>query len=100
MKHKHAEVLHAFVDGIECEWFDSLNNKWHLIRELKEFDWVDTVRIKPEPKPDNVAYSIVYKYEDGCAFVTHAMKNKSESYNLKLTFDGETCDLKNAEVIK
>ena len=60
MKHKHAEVAHAFLDGIECEWFDNLNNKWHLIRELKDFDWVDNVRIKPELQEQEPQYLYVY----------------------------------------
>ena len=64
MKHKHSEVIKAFVDGIECEWFDSLNNKWQLIRELKDFDWgVGNVRIKPEPQeepPKEPQYLYVY----------------------------------------
>ena len=100
MKHEHKEKIIAWLDGIECEFYSERMDRWCEIDDLSDFDSYDKVRIKPEPKPDNVAYSIVYKYEDGCAFVTHAMKNKSESYNLKLTFDGETCDLKNAEVIK
>ena len=98
MKHKHAEVIKAFADGIECEtWYGS---KWIKTTNLMDFDHFEKVRIKPEPKPDNVAYSIVYQYEDGSAYVTHAMKNKTESYNLKLTFDGETGKLKSAEMIK
>ena len=65
MKHKHSEVIKAFVDGIECEWFDSLNKEWQLIRELKEFDWVDTVRIKPEPqKEQEPQYLYVYRHID------------------------------------
>ena len=100
MKHKHAEVIKAFADGIECQVWDFTNKKWHDIKDLTDFTWADKVRIKPEPKPDNVAYSIVYQYEDGSAYVTHAMKNKTDSYNLKLIFDGETGELKSAEVIK
>ena len=102
MKHKFSEVIKAFVDGIECEYWSRDFTRWIDINELTTFtfDWVEKVRIKPEPKTDNVAYAIVYQYEDGCAFVTHAMKHKSESYNLKLIFDGETGKLKDAEVIK
>ena len=99
MKHKNAEVIKAFVDGVECE-FEVQINKWYSIASLEQFDIWDKVRIKPEPKTDNVAYAIVYQYEDGSAYVNHAMKNKTDSYNLKLTFDGETGILKDAEVIK
>ena len=100
MKHKHSEIIKAFVDGIECEWFDSLNNKWQLIRELKEFDWgVGNVRIKPEPKPD------VIKYLNRLNFFTTSVLWEESDYHitkdcLKLTFDGETGELKDAKVIK
>ena len=101
MKHKHAEYIKQWVDGIECEYFFIGTDRWVQINDIAVFSSCDVqVRIKPEPKPDNVAYSIVYQYEDGSAYVTHAMKNKTESYNLKLTFDGETGKLKSAEVIK
>ena len=100
MKHKNAEVIKAYIEGIECEFFGLITNQWLTIDKLETFDVFDQVRIKPEPKPDNVAYSIVYQYEDGSAYVTHAMKNKTDSYNLKLIFDGETGKLKDSEVIK
>ena len=64
MKHKHAEVIKAFVDGIECEWFNPMNNEWILIREIKEFDWVEKVRIKPEPQKEQAPQ---YLYVDNDA---------------------------------
>ena len=80
MKHKHSEVIKAFVDGIECEWFDSLNNKWQLIRELKDFDWgVGNVRIKPEPKKEQEP-QYLYVYNDA---------NRRESW-MSPTFIHET----------
>ena len=101
MKHKHAEVIKAFVDGIECEWFDSLNNKWQLIRELKEFDWgVGNARIKPEPKPDVIGYAKVYDSNPMVTYVSLSSTQLFSDDNLKLIFDGETGKLKSAEVIK
>lgn len=48
MKHKHAELIHAWADGAEiqyetawCEWKDVSHPQW--------FD-TDTYRIKPEEK--------------------------------------------------
>ena len=95
MKHKHAEVLHAFADGIECEtWYGS---KWIKTTSLMDFDSFEKVRIKPEPKPDVVRYGYISSPD---------MKNINLTFcsfeidNLKLTFDGETGELKYAEVIK
>ena len=81
MKHKHSEIIKAFVDGVECEWFDSLNNKWQLIKELKEFDWgVGNVRIKPDPiKEQESQYLYVYQDRGNNISVYHTMM--AESYN-------------------
>ena len=79
MKHKHAEVIKAFVDGIECEWFNPMNNEWILIREIKEFDWVEKVRIKPEPQKEQEP-QYLYVYNDA---------NRRESW-MSPTFIQET----------
>jgi hypothetical protein len=94
MKHKHAEVIKAFIEGIECEW--SAHSKgWWKIDNLAVFNWADDVRIKPKPKPDVVKYCYVNEF--GTCNI-----NAIEEYehNLKVTFDGETGKLKSAEVIK
>ena len=100
MKHKNAEVIKAYIEGIECEFFGLITNQWLIIDKLETFDVFDQVRIKPEPKPDNVTYSTVYRYADDCSYVTHAIKNKIDSNNVKFVWDGETGKLKSAEVIK
>jgi hypothetical protein len=53
MKHKHAEVIRAFIDGKECECWSKSINDWHPhpISSLAAFDFCETVRIKPNPKP-------------------------------------------------
>jgi hypothetical protein len=99
MKYKHADVIKAFVDGIECEAWREDAKKWQDINNLYFFEHFEQVRIKPEPKPDVVAFSTVYCYEGNGAFVTQAIKSKMDIHNLKLTWDGETCELKSAEVI-
>ena len=93
MKHKHAELIHAWADGAEIQmkdkygdWFDTCGNlTWYEEREF---------RIKPEPKPDLIELLKVSKkamfllaYDNGLA-------------NLKLIWDGETGKLKSAEVLK
>ena len=49
MKHKHSEVLHAFVDGIECEYWCNYNKVWRTFIGLTIFEMDIKVRIKPQP---------------------------------------------------
>jgi len=90
MKHKHADLIHAWADGAEIqvknpfnEWIDEKNPIWE--------SWIE-YRIKPEPKPDYVRYYEVCKGFGGLSQMHY--------HNLKATYDGETGGLKSAEVIK
>jgi hypothetical protein len=99
MKHIHAELIKAWADGAEIEarylkasgW-----TKWK--KEEGGFIWYDLgaeYRIKPEPKPDvieNLNFS--FDKEKGLRYLPFSPPN------LKLTFDGETGELKDAKVIK
>jgi hypothetical protein len=100
MKHIHAELIKAWADGAKIEarylkasgWSD-----WRL--EDGGFIWYDIgaeYRIKPEPKPDVVRYGYISCYLK-CINLTPGC---FEVDNVKLTFDGETGNLKSAEVIK
>jgi len=91
MKHKHADLIHAWADGAQIQgrfnsgdvWEDIEHPSWHLKWEY---------RIKPEPMPDYVRYlemPVFWGY----------VERRSES-NMKVVFDGETGKLKSAEVIK
>ena len=48
MKHKHAELIHAWADGAEIQIFSKLFKEWRFISEP---DWNKDYqfRIKPEP---------------------------------------------------
>lgn len=90
--HKHAELIKLWADGaeIECKdcgiWYNATHPRW---QEDMEY------RIKPEPasdfgmlfiaKRDTHGYSILPTWKDA---------------NLKLVWDGETGELKSAEVLK
>jgi hypothetical protein len=52
MKHKHAELIKAWADGIECEYLFERTKKWCEIKELVTFDLYDDVRIKSEPQQE------------------------------------------------
>ena len=92
--HKHAELIKLWADGaeIECKVDSSKLNDW--IPCLHPFWDDDSVefRIKLEPKPD-----VVIGY-----YVTPQKEVHKEAYtnNFQLTFDGETGELKSAEVLK
>ena len=90
--HKHAELIKAWADGAEIEWFDG--RTWQVVRSPA---WCDDTqyRVKPEPKPDVVRY--VRATPDAERYFVAA---PGYDENLRLTFDGETGKLKKAEVLE
>jgi hypothetical protein len=100
MRHKHADLIHAWADGAEIQqnvpqfqgeiyttkWFDDPDPLWCLLAEY---------RIKPQPKPDfEIHLYVIYD-----SLYTTAVC-KSGTPNVRYVFDGETNKLKSAEVIK
>ena len=93
MRHKHADLICAWANGAKLQikfgddqWFDTPIPHWDIDREY---------RINPEPKPDLVEYYSISKRH-------HLTTSWEDSHfnNLKLTFDGDTGELKAAEVLK
>ena len=89
MRHKHADLIHAWADGAQIEYKNALN----IWMEVDRPDWSSWVeyRIKPELKSDYVRYlemPMFWGYSE----------RRPES-NMKVVFDGETGDLKSAEVL-
>ena len=91
MRHRHADLIHAWAEGAEIEvktkagkWIGSISPSFSSALEY---------RIKPTTKPDVVCYytANVNNREVGTILMGD---------NLKLTFDGETGELKSAEVLK
>jgi hypothetical protein len=96
MKHKHADLIHAWADGAQIQWLDS-NYDWCNIACTPAWSNETTYRIKPEPKPDMYKYVDVRAVRDGiCQWATCL----PEEANLGLIFDGETKQLKSAKVMK
>lgn len=100
--HKHAEVLRAIADGktvqwrSDAEWHDAEFEPYTPMSKLN-LEW----RVKPEPKPDVVAYigidnreSYSETFRDCLSYVDHW------NSQVKFIFDGETGKLKSAEVLK
>jgi hypothetical protein len=106
MKHKYANLIHAWADGAEIqvshigsgEWVDVRYPLWHT--EIYEF------RIKPERKPDKAFYIGLslnfadsgFEYDTVKSTIWHDTRIGT-NLNLKCTFDGETGKLKGAEVL-
>ena len=95
--HKHAELIKAWADGAEIEFFDIFLKEW-IISPTPNWSEDREYRIKPEPKPDVVKYMGIINQESGY-LVSHYTIIDHWPYKLKLTFDGETGKLKSAEVI-
>ena len=90
MKHKHYDVIVAWAEGKEIQIWCEVYKKW--LDDEQPF-WLEEqeYRIKPEPKPDVVGIVYVTKHNVGFS--------SDGNSNLRLTFDGETGKLKQAEVI-
>lgn len=106
MRHKHADLIKAWADGAEIQCLQTGTGNWLDVDP--HWDYRSTYRIKPEPKPDVVAYIGIGILEHGYAnaYSSYCYIDEDTShinnyeYKVKLTFDGETGELKSAEVIK
>jgi len=94
MRHKHADLIHAWAEGAKIEFCNF--GRWKEV-STPSFCHDLEYRIKPTPKPDVVWYANPRIYGDMCAYMS---KIPVAGSNLKLTFDGDTGELKYAEVIK
>ena len=103
MRHKHADLIHAWADGAQIQW-ESHYGDW-IDENYPDWSEHNNYRVKPEPKPDVVFYQgMTLNYfadGDNCPKATIFHKERlSENLNVKFTFDAETGDIKSAEVIK
>ena len=103
MKHKHADLIKAWADGAQIQSRNNIGEHW---QDNRLPVWAnDTMyRIKPTPKPDvvrNITVEATLKCGETCgeAFVQVFRSGKYIFPNLRLTFDGETGELKSAEVL-
>jgi len=97
--HKHAELIKAWADGAEIErfsksirtWEPNLDPTWH-----DDYEY----RIKPEPKPDvDVKEHIQLHHFQNSPHPT-VVGDRTKIPNILFRFDGETGELKSAEVLK
>ena len=99
--HKHAELIKAWADGAEIERYDHEDKDW-LDDEQPIWYEADEYRIKPEPKSD-VFRNFLFVEKMACAYtfidVTGLPRNEGEQW-IRVYMDGETGELKSAEVLK
>ncbi len=98
--HKHAELIKAWADGAEIEYFNGYQwEKWSVNASPSWYE-NNEYRIKPEPKPDVVRYMAISAPKTDYVETFVPSLCPSRATNLRLIFDGETGKLKNAEVLE
>jgi hypothetical protein len=94
MRHRHADLIHAWAEGAEIEIFNC--GQWVVVQH-PTFSGSLEYRIKPTPKPDVV--KLYYKADE---IFREGLKGEgcADEHDLRCTFDGDTGELKSAEVLK
>lgn len=96
-QHKWHKEIKAWAEGAIIERLDYRSKRGWYIDYSPTWSTHDEVlyRIKPEPKPLSVQYGYAHQFVGGVALT----ERRYPCDNLKFTFDGDTGELKNAEVI-
>ena len=94
--HKHAELIKAWADGAEIEFFENVCHAWlDCTNNKPAWDEFTAYRIKTKKKPDVITYYYVNMDKElarwSCLHTSNA--------DLRIIVDGETGKLKSAEVI-
>jgi GH24 family phage-related lysozyme (muramidase) len=111
-RHKHADVIIAWANGAKIQFRriadgDEKQGSWTDAQ--RNLGWYPNYeyRVKPEPKPDVVVYSNIYKTGPGAGHPSIATATaKANDWKdevlgmLKLTYDGETGKPKSVEIIE
>ncbi len=100
--HKHHDCIVAWAKGSQIQY--KSQSSWRDVTS-PSWDYDTEYRVKPEPKPDVVKYKYISK--SGSTFSRYTVTDNGSAFaglaghlpNLKITLDGETGQLKSAEVI-
>ena len=101
--HKHSELIKAWADGEEIEFYDMVCHAWLPTPKNPAWDVGTEYRIKP--KPDFNQTMDVYMNKMYAHYPNDFIKKRLMIDNfallgtMNLTFDGTTGELKSAEVI-
>ncbi len=101
--HKHCELIKAWADGAKIESRFCNDDEW-AFDEYPNFyshgNW--EYRTKPEPKPDYVVYCVIQMQMGAPRVVAYGSKHINSDKTgvaLKITLDGESESIKDAEVV-
>jgi hypothetical protein len=97
MRHKHADLIHAWAEGAEIEIYDPCVDQWKPSLH-PSFSFNCDYRIKPTPKPDvvNLYYKVGETFSECLGVEGERCTHK---HVLFCTFSGEDGRLIKAEVI-
>ena len=92
MRHKHADLIHAWAEGSQIQGRIIDDAKW-VDLDATRLTWSENIeyRIKPEKKPDLI--STIFIDSSGFPWIDR------KPGNLRITVDGETGKLIKAEVL-
>jgi hypothetical protein len=100
--HPHAVLIKAWADGAQIQQYRENLDEWRDCSPYPVWDERLTYRIKPELQPDIVkAFMLESHPLGGLRFydATGFSREKDEQ-RILVTFDGETGELKSAEVLR
>lgn len=95
MKHKHADLIHAWADGARIEYLDKQNGVWE---ETTSPWWDEAAVYRVKPKAPVVFEECVHTIWDK-DFRIKIVFSEDRQPNLKLLFDADTGKLISAEVL-
>jgi len=97
--HPHKHLIIAWANGAKIQRWAHIDSCWKDLSAHPVWDENQIYRLKPEPKDDIVKFiNVRLQYKDTgiCRW-----DSCDEQYaNLKLVFDGDTGEIKLAEVLK
>jgi len=84
-KHKHSEIIKAWADGAEIEWFNNLTRKWELIT-YQYPSWDENYSYRVKHQPVVAKYFYLVKSEIDISPIGCTENIDLEHWDLKLTF--------------
>ena len=83
MKHKHADLIHAWADGVEIEYFHNGCKAWY---KAPNPQWNEDTEFRVKPKEEFLKYRVaLHKNPDGKFYTISYL---SENYNKAERYSG------------
>lgn len=91
--HKHAALIKQWADGAEIQWYNNVTDEWSSTG-FHAPCWDKTTKYRVKPEPDIVRYRFMCLDQS-----TYPTKCRTPVDNIMLVFDGETGELKDAQLL-